>query len=289
MVFLQKGKIRSYCHLMRLHQPVGIFLLLWPTLWGLLLANEGRLEWKITLIFILGVVVTRSAGCVINDIADRNFDGLVTRTKNRPLAKKEISVIESASIAVALIFAAALLVSQLNYLTLKISVVALFFIATYPYTKRFFSIPQVYLGITFSFGIPMAYAASLNFVPFEAILLMMANMFWVIAYDTEYAMIDREDDKHLGIKTSALLFGKRDVFFVFLSHGVFLSILCFIGILKEFRLTFFLLILVVLLTIFRQYFFIVGRKPEGCLKAFRQNNLVGFIILLIIAFEQYVT
>jgi 4-hydroxybenzoate polyprenyltransferase len=204
--------------LMRLDKPIGILLLLWPTLWALLIASNGKPDMVIVLIFIIGTVLMRSAGCVMNDIADANFDGLVERTKNRPLAKKEITQKSAYILAIVLSLIAFILVNFLNLLTVQLSVSALFLAATYPLTKRFFAMPQAYLGIAFGFGIPMAFAAVNNQVPQVAWVLLLANVFWAIAYDTEYAMVDREDDLKIGIKSSAITFGRYDVLAVMLCY-----------------------------------------------------------------------
>ena len=204
-------RLGHYEKLMRLDKPIGILLLLWPTLWGLWLAAGGVPRTDILVIFVLGTVLMRSAGCVVNDYADRNFDSHVERTKNRPLATGKLSSKEALLLAAGLSLCAFLLILPLNRLTLALSVLALFLAASYPFTKRFFAMPQAYLGIAFSFGIPMAFAAQTGEVPYIAWLLMVANLLWVIAYDTEYAIVDKVDDLKIGIKTSAITFGRFDV------------------------------------------------------------------------------
>src|SRR5574340_1786160 len=200
-----------YARLMRLDKPIGILLLLWPTLWALWIAGEGRPAPLVVTIFVVGTVLMRSAGCVINDYADRDFDGHVERTRNRPLATGAVTTKEALALASALSALAFVLILPLHALVIWLSLPALFLAASYPFTKRFFAIPQAYLGIAFGFGIPMAFAAQLGDVPPVAWLLLAANVFWAIAYDTEYAMVDRDDDIHLGIHSSALFFGKYDV------------------------------------------------------------------------------
>ena len=204
-------RLSHYEKLMRLDKPIGILLLMWPTLWAQWLASNGSPSWLILWIFVMGVVLMRSAGCVMNDYADRDFDPHVARTRERPLAAGKVSPKEALLLAAGLSLLAFLLILPLNTLVLKLSVVALFLAASYPFTKRFFAIPQAYLGIAFGFGIPMSYAALWGEVPREAWLLLGANVFWAIAYDTEYALVDREDDLKIGIKTSAITFGRYDL------------------------------------------------------------------------------
>ena len=217
-------KLNAYARLMRLDKPIGILLLLWPTLWALLIATDGRLGGNVTLIFVIGTVLMRSAGCVLNDIADQRYDGLVKRTRHRPMVSNQVSKKEAYALATILSLLAFALVCTLNELTVKLSVVALFLAASYPLTKRFFAIPQAYLGIAFGFGIPMAFAAVTNTVPVVAWVLLLANVFWALAYDTEYAMVDREDDLKIGIHSSAISFGRYDVVAVMASYGVSLKI-----------------------------------------------------------------
>ncbi|HBA09978.1 MAG TPA: 4-hydroxybenzoate octaprenyltransferase, partial [Methylotenera mobilis] len=222
-------KINSYERLMRLDKPIGILLLLWPTLWALLIAGGGKPDWIIVLIFVTGTVLMRSAGCVVNDIADSQYDGLVERTKNRPLPNQEVTKKEAYSLALGLSVIAFGLVCLLNTLTIQLSVLALFLALTYPLTKRFFAIPQAYLGVAFGFGIPMAFAAIDNHVPTIAWLLLLANVFWAIAYDTEYAMVDRDDDLNIGVKSSAITFGRFDVVAIMLCYGATLLLLGTVG------------------------------------------------------------
>lgn len=235
-----KHKLDLYERLMRLDKPIGTLLLLWPTLWALWMAGYGKPPWAVVLIFALGTLLMRSAGCVMNDIADRNFDPRVKRTRNRPLATREVSVKEAAALAAALAFAAFLLVLMLNRLTIVLSFVALFVAASYPLTKRFFAIPQAYLGIAFGFGIPMAFAALLNMLPWLAWWLLVANIFWAVAYDTEYAMVDRDDDLRIGIRTSAITFGNYDVAAVMASYAAMMAILTGIGVKLGFGIFYYL-------------------------------------------------
>ena len=202
----KSGRLISYAYLIRLDKPIGTLLLLWPTLWALWLASGGLPDLKILLIFVLGTFLMRSAGCAINDYADRDFDRHVQRTQARPVTSGKISSKEAVLIAGLLALIAFLLIQPLNDYTKKLSFFALAVAFIYPFTKRFFAIPQAVLGIAFGFGIPMAYAAILNVIPLEAWILFIGNIFWAIAYDTAYAMVDREDDVRLGLRTSAITF-----------------------------------------------------------------------------------
>ena len=204
-------RIRLYMQLTRLNRPIGILLLLWPTLWALWIAGNGQPPLLIVLIFIIGTVLMRSAGCAINDYADRDYDKHVKRTLNRPVTSGKVSPREALLLAAALAIVSLLLILPLNTLTKLLSIPAVFLAASYPYTKRFLAIPQAYLGIAFGFGIPMAFAAVMGSVPATAWLMLFANIFWCIAYDTEYSMVDRDDDIHIGIHSASLFFGKYDV------------------------------------------------------------------------------
>jgi len=222
-------RLDHYEKLLRLDKPIGILLLLWPTLWALWLSANGRPNWKVVWIFVLGTVLMRSAGVAVNDFADRKFDAHVERTRNRPLATGAVKPLEALLIAAALSLIAFVLILPLGRNVILLSFCALFLAVSYPFTKRFFALPQAYLGVAFGFGIPMAYAAHTGTVPPIGWVLLLANIAWTIAYDTEYAMVDRADDVKLGIKTSAILFGRFDVAAVMLCHGVFLAIMCWVG------------------------------------------------------------
>jgi len=233
-------RLSLYIQLTRLNRPIGILLLLWPTLWGVWIAGNGHPAWSIVAIFTLGTVLMRSAGCAINDYADRDIDKHVKRTQQRPITSGRIAPREAVWLAAALAVASLLLILPLNTLTLLLSIPAAFLAASYPYTKRFFAIPQAYLGIAFGFGIPMAFAAQLDSVPPVAWVLLLANVFWAIAYDTEYAMVDRDDDIHLGIHSSALFFGKYDVLAVMACYVVFLTLLAVAGLMTNMGMVYFL-------------------------------------------------
>jgi 4-hydroxybenzoate polyprenyltransferase len=277
-------RIDLYEKLMRLDKPIGILLLLWPTLWALWLADRGMPDWTVLSIFVLGTVLMRSAGCVINDYADRDFDPHVTRTKERPLAAKQISTTEALILAAVLALIAFALVLKLNRLTMLLSFAALFVAISYPFTKRFFVLPQAYLGVAFSFGIPMAYAAQLNVVPLSGWVLVVANIFWTIAYDTEYAMVDRVDDQRIGIRTAAILFGRFDVTVVILCHAVFLSILGALGWYVQLLWPFYVGLAAGALLIAQQYRLIRDRDPARCFRAFLDNNWVGAVVFAGIVF-----
>jgi len=271
-------KLDAYERLMRLDKPIGILLLMWPTLWALLIAGQGKPDWIVVLIFATGTVLMRSAGCVMNDIADSEYDGLVERTQHRPLVNNEVSKKEAYILAIGLSLVAFALVCMLNTLTIKLSVVAMLLAASYPFTKRFLSIPQAYLGIAFGWSIPMAFAAILGNIPAIAWVLLMANIFWAIAYDTEYAMVDREDDLKIGIKSSAITFGHFDVFAVMISYAVTLLLLVVVG--KWLLLSTAYYLGLVLATGFAgyHYFLIRAREKCKCFKAFLHNNWFGLSV-----------
>ncbi len=273
-----RERLDTYEQLMRLDKPIGILLLLWPTLWGLWLSSYGMPNPGVFVIFVLGVVLMRSAGCIVNDIADRNYDPLVDRTKDRPLARRAISVTEAIALAAVLAALAFLLVLQLNALTIKLSVAALALAVIYPFLKRVFWLPQAWLGIAFGFGIPMAFAAHQKGIPPVAWWLLGAHVFWTIAYDTEYAMVDREDDKRIGIKTSAILFGHLDVALTMLCHALFIALMTVIGVRANLGLAYFGGLALALGLAGYQYLLIRDRTREGCFKAFLHNNWIGAAI-----------
>lgn len=271
-------KLNAYERLMRLDKPIGILLLLWPTLWALLIAGHGKPDWIIVLIFVTGTVLMRSAGCVMNDIADHEYDGLVERTQHRPLVNNEVSKKEAYMLAAGLSLAAFGLVCTLNALTIKWSFLALLLAASYPFTKRFFAIPQAYLGIAFGAGIPMAFAAILGYVPTVAWLLLLANVFWAVAYDTEYAMVDRDDDLKIGIKSSAITFGRFDVMAVMFCYALTLLILAICGIWLTMGYAYFLGLVGAAVVATYHYFLIRAREKPDCFKAFLHNNWFGFAV-----------
>jgi len=272
-----------YEKLMRLDKPIGTLLLLWPTLWAVWIASNGRPDWMVVAIFCLGTLLMRSAGCIMNDLADRNFDAHVARTKDRPLAAGLVSVKEALWLAAGLNLGAFCLVLAFNRFTIALSFVALGLAATYPFTKRFLAMPQAYLGVAFGFGIPMAFAAVTDALPPLCWWLLLANVFWVIAYDTEYAMVDRDDDLRIGIKTAAILFGRRDVLAVMLCYAAMLLVLAMIGMKLQFGLYYYLGLGAAGLIMLYHYRLIRGRTREGCFKAFLHNNWVGAVVFAGIA------
>ena len=272
-----------YAKLMRLHKPIGTLLLLWPTLWALWIAAGGWPGWMLFWIFCIGTLLMRSAGCVMNDLADRNFDAHVKRTRDRPIAAGLVSVKEALWLAAAVTLVAFCLVLALNRFAIALSFVALALAASYPFTKRFLSIPQAYLGVTFGFGIPMAFAAVSNSLPPPCWWLLLANIFWVLAYDTEYAMVDRDDDLRIGIKTSAILFGRHDVAAVMLCYAAMLAVLVIIGMKLQFGLYYYLGLGAAGFIMLYHYSLIRERQREGCFKAFLHNNWVGGVIFAGIA------
>ena len=280
-----KERLDLYEKLMRLDKPIGILLLLWPTLWGLWLSSFGAPNLAVTVVFVLGVALMRSAGCIVNDFADRDFDRHVERTKDRPLAAKLISAREALLVAGGLALLAFLPVLQLNALVIKLSVIALALAVIYPFLKRVFWLPQAWLGIAFGFGIPMAYAAHQNQVAPLAWVMVLANVFWAIAYDTEYAMVDRDDDARLGLKSSALLFGRFDVLAVMVCQALFLLTMAYVGYKLRFGVCYYSgLVIAACLAAF-QYLLIRERRREGCFKAFMHNNFVGAAIWIGIVTE----
>ncbi len=281
-------KLDAYERLMRLDKPIGILLLLWPTLWALWLASRGIPDWIVLLIFVTGAVLMRSAGCVMNDIADRKYDGLVERTKNRPLATHEVSVKEAYLLAAGLCLLAFGLVLLFNKTTIMLSFIALFLAATYPFTKRFLAIPQAYLGVAFGFGIPMAFAAVNDYIPPLAWVLLAANVFWAMAYDTEYAMVDRDDDLKIGINSSAIFFGKYDVIAVMACYAVMLGLLVYVGKFMGYGKFYFIGLGAALVLACRQYILIRNRNRADCFKAFLHNNWIGLVIFIGLAIEYYI-
>ena len=278
-------RLNAYEKLMRLDKPIGILLLLWPTLWALWLSTSGHPNWLIVWIFVMGTVLMRSAGCVVNDYIDRDIDPHVARTQNRPLAIGLVSKEEALALATTLALLAFLLILPLNRLTLMLSVVALLLAATYPFTKRFFVLPQAYLGIAFGMGIPMAYAAQMGQLPPITWALLIANIFWAIAYDTEYAMVDREDDLKIGIKTSALTFGKFDVIAVMASYSIMVAILAWVGVASHLHWPYFLGLAVAVGLMAYHYQLIKARDRAQCFQAFLHNNWVGAAIFAGIVLE----
>ncbi len=273
-----RQRLDAYERLMRLDKPIGTLLLLWPTMWAVWIAAEGAPSLFIVWIFALGTLLMRSAGVVMNDYADRHFDPHVERTKNRPLAAGIVSEREALLLAAVITLCAFLLILPLHRLVWALSVVALFLAATYPLTKRFLAVPQAYLGIAFGFGIPMAFAAQLYTVPPLAWIMLVANIFWAIGYDTCYAMVDRNDDLKIGIRTSAITFGRFEVAAVMICYAATLAILAWVGAQAGRGIYFHAGLAVAGGMMLRHYYWIRGRSREACFRAFMDNNWVGAAI-----------
>lgn len=279
------NRLSLYIRLVRLDKPIGILLLLWPTLAALWLASDGKPDWRLVVIFTLGTVLMRSAGCAINDFADRDFDRHVKRTAERPLTSGRIAAWEAVTVAAVLALISFALILPLNTLTKLLSVAAVLIATSYPYFKRFFVIPQAYLGIAFGFGIPMAFAAVQDTVPPAAWLLLIGNIFWAVAYDTEYAMVDRDDDLKIGIKTSAITFGRFDVLAVMLCYLVSFAIMLAVGWEYGLRTWFIAGLAVASACAFHHYKLIRKRERTGCFTAFLHNNWLGAAIFAGIALD----
>ncbi len=277
--FRLSERLPHYLRLARLDKPIGILLLLWPTLWGLWMAAGGLPPVWVLFVFVAGTVLMRSAGCVVNDYADRNFDGHVERTRGRPLVTGAVSVREALAFAAVLaLVALALVLTLANALVLALAVPALFLAASYPFTKRFLAIPQAYLGIAFGFGIPMAFAAVQGVVPPVAWLMLLANVFWAVAYDTEYAMVDRPDDLKIGIRSAAITFGRFDVAAVMLCYGAAYALLAVAGAVADRGVAYFAGLLAALALALYHFTLIRERDRAKCFKAFLHNNWVGAAI-----------
>ena len=271
-------RMNAYERLLRLDKPIGALLLLWPTLWALWLGAHGWPPFDILVIFVLGTFVMRSAGCAVNDFADRNFDPHVERTRGRPLAAREIEPREALALAGILLLCAFALVLFLNRMTVLLSFAGLAIAASYPFAKRFLPMPQLYLGVAFGFGIPLAYAAIDRRLPLDCWLLLAANVCYSFAYDTEYAMVDREDDARLGVHSSALTLGRWDVAGVMASYGLMLALLLAVGLLTYRTWPYYLGLAAAAGMMVYHWRLIRDRSREGCFKAFRHNNWVGAAI-----------
>jgi 4-hydroxybenzoate polyprenyltransferase len=275
--------IQDYVALTRLNRPVGIWLLLWPTLWALWLASRGKPDPRLFIIFVSGTVLMRSAGCAINDYADRSFDPHVERTKERPLAAGRISTVEALVLFAALSLTALGLALQLNKLTLLLAVAGAALAVSYPFIKRFLSVPQLYLGITFGWGIPMAFAAQLERVPRVAWLLLLANVLWVTVYDTIYAMVDRDDDVKIGVRSTAILFGDSDRHIIAALQAMTLLALYLIGGIMRMGPWYYGGLIAGALFLVYHLWLIRARERDACLRAFLNNNYFGMSVFLGIA------
>lgn len=277
---LQK-RLGYYAELIRINRPIGIYLLLWPTLWALWIAAEGVPSLGILVVFVLGVTLMRSAGCAINDYADRHLDKHVKRTQQRPLTAGHISAKEAIAVFIALAFIAFLLVLQLNLATILLSTGALLLAASYPFMKRYHALPQVHLGAAFAWAIPMAFTAiNGEAPPLAAWLLFFATLLWTVAYDTYYAMVDRDDDIKVGIKSSAILFGNYDRTIILLCQGIMLALLLGLGVLLQLGISFYFSLIVVAGLFAWQHYITKDYQREQCLQAFLNNNWVGLVIFV---------
>ncbi len=272
-------KLKEYALLMRLDKPVGIYLLLWPTLWAIWIASEGKPDPLILFVFVTGVVLMRSAGCVINDFADRKIDVHVKRTEDRPIAAGRVSSNEAIILFVILCLIAFGLVLLMNSLTIKLSFIAVLLAASYPFMKRFTHLPQLYLGFAFGWAIPMAFAAVQNSVPPVAWILLLANLIWAVVYDTMYAMVDREDDLKIGVKSTAILFGEYDLRIIAILQFLMLLTLLIAGNMVGLGWPFHVSLLIAAAYMLYHRILISDRDTVKCFQAFKQNHWIGLVIL----------
>ncbi|WEM42393.1 4-hydroxybenzoate octaprenyltransferase [Photobacterium sp. DA100] len=284
---MEMTKMKAFWQLARFDRPIGSLLLLWPTLWALFLAAEGMPNPHVMLVFVLGVIFMRAAGCVINDFADRNFDGHVKRTAQRPMPSGKVSEREALALFGLLVLVSFLLVLTMNTLTIMLSVVAVILAAAYPFMKRYTHLPQLVLGMAFGWSIPMAYAAQAGELPAVAWLLFVANILWTIAYDTQYAMVDRDDDVKVGIKSTAILFGRFDKMLIGLLQLGTLVLLIAVGAIEGMSQVYYWCLLLASSLFVYQQMLIRGREREPCFKAFLNNNYVGMLICIGIVVSTY--
>jgi 4-hydroxybenzoate polyprenyltransferase len=280
-----RARIDAYLRLLRLDKPIGTLLLLWPTLSALWFAANGAPRVSLVAIFAVGTLVMRSAGCAFNDWADRDFDSAVKRTASRPLAAKIIAPWEALVLAAVLALTALLLILPTNRATIAWSIPAVAIAIAYPFFKRFFALPQAFLGIAFSFGIPMAFAAVQNGVPPFAWVLLVINLFWVVAYDTEYAMVDRDDDVNVGIRTSALTFGRFDVAAVALCYAIYLGAMMLVGFRNAMGTIYYLGLAVAFAFAVQHLWWIRTRERDACFRAFLDNHWLGFAVFSGVALD----
>lgn len=271
-------KLVLYAQLIRFEKPIGFYLLLWPTLWALAIAAEGAPDGWILFVFVFGCFLMRSAGCAINDYADRDIDLKVARTRERPLTSGKISSREALLVFAVLSLMAFALVLSLNRFTILLSLVGILLAASYPYMKRFHYLPQVHLGAAFGWAVPMVFAAQTGSLPKQAWLLYVVALLWAVAYDTMYSMVDRDDDLKLGMKSTAILFGEFDRLMVAVFQVLFLATLILIGLDLEFSAVYFLGLLAAALLLAFQQFLIADRVPAHCFIAFLNNHWVGAVI-----------
>ncbi len=273
-------RLRGYYHLVRLHRPIGIFLLMWPALWALWLAGEGEPPWGIVVVFVLGVVLMRSAGCAINDYADRGIDGFVARTRERPLATGEVSPREALAVFAVLCLVAFVLVLMLNWQTVALSVAALALTMIYPFMKRYTHLPQLFLGAAFGWAIPMAFMAVTEAIPSVAWVLFIATLVWALIYDTQYAMVDRDDDLKIGVKSTAILFGEQDRLVIGALQVLMLGLLIWVGVLAGRGPWYWVGLAVATGIGIYQQRLIRDRDLRACFEAFLSNNYLGMAVFL---------
>ncbi|AJI53003.1 4-hydroxybenzoate octaprenyltransferase [Francisella philomiragia] len=278
-------KFKAYIMLMRLHRPIPILLILWPTLTALVLASHGIPDIKYLIIFTIGVVVMRTVGCIVNDIADIDFDKYVERTNTRPLTSGKLSVKNALYLCLALTIVAFICVLFLNLYTILLSFVALFLAVLYPFCKRFFAIPQLILGLAFNFGIFMAFSAIENQIPLEAWIFYLSTICWTIAYDTIYALADRDFDLEIGIKSSAVLFGDKVFKYIFLFNFISLILLISLGIYLSFNIIFYIGVIISAFLFIRNYFLYKKLGIANCIKAFSDNHWIGLIIFIVVVIQ----
>ncbi len=276
------SKLLGYYQLMRLDRPIGTLLLLYPTLWALFLATEGKIDFFLFAIFIVGVIIMRAAGCVINDYADRNIDGNVTRTHQRPLITGLVTEKETKTLFMVLLSLAFILVLLLNKMTIFLSFIAAFLATIYPFMKRYTHLPQLVLGLAFGWSVPMAFSAVNETLPLECWILFFANLVWTIAYDTQYAMVDRDDDLRIGVKSTAILFAQYDNKIIALLQSISLLLFIILGVVKSFSIIYFCLLIVPFLLFLYQAKLTKNRIREKCFRAFLNNNYVGLSFLIAI-------
>ncbi|MCB1759385.1 MAG: 4-hydroxybenzoate octaprenyltransferase [Gammaproteobacteria bacterium] len=280
-----KERLIGYAILVRLNRPIGILLLLWPSLWALWMAGEGEPRWSVVLIFILGVALMRSAGCAINDYADRDIDGRVARTRHRPLAVGLITPKEALGVFVALSLVAFMLVLLLDWKTIAMSFVAVVLAAVYPFMKRYTHLPQLVLGMAFGWAVPMAFVALTGGVSEAGWLLFVATVIWALIYDTQYAMVDRDDDIKIGVKSTAILFGEHDRLMIGILQLTMLGLMLMVGTKLEFGLAYHIGLVVGALMFVWQQILITDRQPQNCFDAFLNNNAFGMAIFIAVVLE----
>ena len=282
-----RERLRQYALLTRLNRPIGIYLLLWPTLWALFIAARGTPSTGVSIVFILGVVLMRSAGCVINDFADRKIDKHIARTKDRPITAGKVSEKEALLLFAGLCGTAFILVLFMNLLTIRLSIVAVGLAALYPFMKRYTYLPQVFLGLAFGWAVPMAFAAQTGEVPIIAWLLLTGTVLWATAYDTMYAMVDRADDLKVGVKSTAILFGEADRLIIAVIQLLLMVVLLLVGRQAELGTFYYIGLVLASLSLIYQQKLIWHRQPADCMKAFLHNNWFGMLVFLGIVADLY--